>query len=83
MFHPGSEILRVGLEFDSPITVYKVLTVILGLKTPGLTVLVGGKIVNSGYALQDGDEVHIYPPIARRIDRIIVPCPIEIFKKSN
>ena len=54
----------VGLEFDSPITVYKVLTIILGLKTLDHTVLVGGKIVNSGYALQDGDEVHIYPPIA-------------------
>lgn len=54
----------VGLKFDSAITVYKVLTVILGLKTPGHTVLVGGRIVNSGYALQDGDEVHIYPPIA-------------------
>ena len=53
-----------ALEFDSPITVYKVLAVILGLKTPGHTVLVGGKIVNSGYVLQDGDEVHIYPPIA-------------------
>ena len=54
----------VALEFDSPITVYKVLTVVLGLKTLDHTVLVRGKIVNSRYALQDGDEVHIYPPIA-------------------
>ena len=54
----------VALEFDSPISVYKVLTVILGLKTMDNTVLVGGKIVNTGYAVQDGDEVHIIPPIA-------------------
>jgi len=54
----------VDLEFDSPMTVYKVLTVILGLKTLDNTVLVGGKFVNTGYALQDGDEVHIFPPIA-------------------
>jgi sulfur carrier protein ThiS len=54
----------VDFEFDSPITVHKVLTVILGLQTQEHTVLVGGKIVNTGYVLQDGDEVHIYPPIA-------------------
>jgi len=54
----------VGLDFDSPITVYKVLTVILGLKTLDNTVLVSGKIVNTGYSVQDGDEVHIFPPIA-------------------
>ena len=52
------------LDFDSPITVYKILTVILGLKTPDNTVLISGKIVNTGYAVQDGDEVHIFPPIA-------------------
>ena len=54
----------VALEFDTPITVYKVLTDILGLKTLDSTVLVGGKIINTGYAVQDGDEVHIFPPIA-------------------
>jgi molybdopterin converting factor small subunit len=54
----------VALEFDSPITVYKVLTVILGLKTLDSTVLVNGKIVNTDYTIQDGDEVHITPPIA-------------------
>lgn len=54
----------VVLEFDSAITVYKVLTVVLGLKTLDSTVLVSGKIVNTGYAVQDGDEVHIFPPIA-------------------
>ena len=53
-----------ALEFDSPITVHKVLTVILGLKIPDSTVLVSGKIVNAGYAVQDGDEIHIFPPIA-------------------
>ena len=54
----------VAHDFDSPITVHKVLTVILGLQTLDNTVLVGGKIVNSAYAVQDGDEVHIIPPIA-------------------
>ncbi len=54
----------VAFEFDSPVTVYKVLTVVLGLKTLDNTVLVGGKIVNTAYTLQDGDEVHILPPIA-------------------
>lgn len=54
----------INLEFDSPITVYKVLTAILGLETPDHTVLIGGRIVNTGYVLQDGDKVHIYPPIA-------------------
>jgi sulfur carrier protein ThiS len=54
----------VALEFDSPITVYKILTVILGLKTLDNTVLVNGKIVNTEYAVQDCDEVHIIPPIA-------------------
>ena len=51
------------VEFDSPITVYKVLTVILGLKSLDNTVLVNGKIVNTQYTVQDGDEVHITPPI--------------------
>ena len=53
-----------ALEFDSPLTVYYVLTVILGLKTPDNMVLVSGKFVNSGYAVQDRDEVHVFPPIA-------------------
>ena len=54
----------VALEFDSPLTVHKILTVILGLKTLDHTVLVGGKIVNTGYALQDGDEIHIFQMMA-------------------
>jgi sulfur carrier protein ThiS len=54
----------VSLEFESPITVYKILTSLLRIKTLDVTVLVNGKIVNSEYALQDRDEVHILPPIA-------------------
>ena len=54
----------VALEFDSPITVYKILTVILELKTSDNTVLVNGKIVNTGYTVEDCDEVHIIPPLA-------------------
>ncbi|UCF90407.1 MAG: MoaD/ThiS family protein [Desulfobacterales bacterium] len=54
----------VSLESDAPLTVYKMLTAMLGIKTLDATVLVKGKIVSSEYALQDGDEVHIYSPIA-------------------
>lgn len=54
----------VDFEFGSPITVYRLLTFILGLETLDHTVMVGGKIVNTGYVIQDGDEIHIYPPIA-------------------
>ncbi len=52
------------LEFESPMTVFKILTVNLGRKKLDDTVLVNGKIANTEFVVQDGDEVHIFPPIA-------------------
>lgn len=59
-YREGSHVL----EFESPITVYEILTVELRRKRLDDTVLVNGKIVNMQYVVQDEDEIHIYPPIA-------------------
>jgi molybdopterin converting factor small subunit len=52
------------LEFESPIAVYKILTDTLNRKKLDDTVMVNGKIVNTEYVVKDGDDIHIYPPIA-------------------
>lgn len=52
------------LEFESPITVYNILAVRLKRKKLDDTVMVNGKFVNTEYIVKDGDEIHIYPPIA-------------------
>ena len=52
------------LEFESPIALYKILTDTLGRKKLDDTVVVNGKIVNTEYVVEDGDDIHIYPPIA-------------------
>ena len=60
MFRGGS----VSFEFESPPTVHRMLTVVLEIKALDATVLVNGSIVGAGYTIQEGDEVHILPPIA-------------------
>jgi len=52
-----------SLEFESPMTVYRVLTHLLEIKTLDATVLVNGRIVNPEYAIRNGDELHIISPV--------------------
>jgi sulfur carrier protein ThiS len=54
----------ISLEFEPPLTVYKILSGTMGIKTLDATVLVNGRTVNMEYVIQDGDEIHILSPIA-------------------
>lgn len=54
----------VALEFESPPTVHRILTVVLEIKELDATVLVNGSIVGAGHTIRDGDVIHVFSPIA-------------------